>query len=293
MIWSGHGVPLFVRARSFEKLAVGLGKLANETAIGKRLQFGFFRTASYGWVRPLIGRRLYVHGAENIVVEPSPRGAVIAANHRTFFDAYLYTLAVYACGATWPTRIYFPVRSTFFYENPLGLMINFGISGGAMYPPIFRDKARAERNRQALDLLAEVLAERGTLVGLHPEGRRNKNADPYKLLPAQPGIGQILLRATPAVIPCFVGGLEEEFWSAVRGSLRRDAKSAAPLIVVFGKPVDYEEFTREKPRAALYKKTSDRVLAAIAACGEEERELRAAMARGEVDDRDPGWLIPG
>ena len=84
-------------------------------------------------------------------------------------------------------RIYFPVRTSFFYTRPLGVLMNLGIAGGAMWPPVFRDERKDRLNPIGVNQLVEVLHEAGSVVGLHPEGTRNHAADPCDLLPPARG----------------------------------------------------------------------------------------------------------
>jgi 1-acyl-sn-glycerol-3-phosphate acyltransferase len=160
-----------------------------------------------------------------------------------------------------------------------------------MYPPIFRDRAKAAWNDDALDRLKRFLGERGTIVGMHPEGTRNKTDDPYTLLPAQPGVGQIVLHAKPIVVPMFIHGHGNDFIGAITTSWKREAHVREPIIMTFGEPMDYSEFLAKKPRVALYKQVADKINAAIAALGDRERELRAQITGRELNG-DPRWLWP-
>jgi 1-acyl-sn-glycerol-3-phosphate acyltransferase len=224
-----------------------------------------------------------------LVAPPSDRGVVFACNHRSFFDSYLYLFSLYASGANWPRKVYFPVRSDFFYDRPLGIMVNLAMGGGCMYPPIYRDAGKRSLNNDALDRIVSFLDEPNSMVGVHPEGKRNKG-DPYQLLPAQPGIGQIVLQAKPLVVPVFVNGLSNDFVGSLRASFRPEAKQEEPIIICFGDPVDYDEFLQSKPRAALYKRCADKIGRAISDCGSREKELRAAIISGEIPASDPNWM---
>ncbi len=75
-------------------------------------------------------------------------------------------------------RILFPVRSTFFYDHPLGPFVNGVMSFFAMYPPIFRDRKRAALNLASLDELAGLL-RRGGFFRASTLGTCNKTDDPY------------------------------------------------------------------------------------------------------------------
>lgn len=275
--------------RGVERVAHAAGRLVNGPMVSKAIQYPFLRRLAYGWMKPSMSRRTYADNIDWLIPPPSDRGVLFACNHLSFFDSYLYLFSLYSKGATWPRNLCFPVRSDFFYDRPMGIAVNFAIGGGVMYPPIYRDKEKRALNEHAINHICDVLDYPNSMVGLHPEGKRNKG-DPYKLLPAQPGIGQIVLRAKPLVVPIFVNGLSNDFVGSVRTSFLPSAKRDHSIIVVFGEPVDYDEYTKSKPRAALYKKCADKIHGAIAQCGEREKELRAKIESGEIGEDAPQWL---
>lgn len=278
-------LPELTRAEDF---AVRIAEFANERPLAKRAMMAWTLGFVQRFVKQVIGRRLYIDGLDRLLALQPDRGVVLASNHRTFFDMWMAMLPLYVNKWPWGREIYFPVRSNFFYERPAGVFLNFAIGGGSLYPPIFRDRAKAAYNDLALDRLADKLQRPGVIVGIHPEGTRGKGDDPYALLPAQPGVGQIVLNARPIVIPMFVHGLTNNFTYDV-GKNFTDPR-AVPVIVVYDEPMDYSEFTGVKPRLALYKKFADKLHARIRELGERERELRARHAAGELDGA-PGWLI--
>ncbi len=272
-----------------ERLALALGRLSNERDSGKRMQARFLRAFTQPFVRFSAQRRTFVAGLD-LLRTPPTKGVMLAANHRTFWDQYIAMLCMYDGGIDWPKNIFFPVRSNFFYEKPVGIAVNFLIGAGTMYPPIFRDKAKAALNKDALERATKFLQQPGTLVGVHPEGTRGKHPDPYELLPAQPGIGQMILHAKPIVMPFFINGMTNDIVSEVRNLRGIDGRRKRPIVVVFGEPVDYSEYLKKKPRLALYKRTSDHVMKAIAKLGEQEREIRGRILAGEIPDDHPDWL---
>jgi 1-acyl-sn-glycerol-3-phosphate acyltransferase len=274
-----------------ERAALALGRFINERRVVKRLQQAYLTNVNQSWVRVVIGRRVFTDNIEWLIQRPSDGGVVLCLNHRSYFDAYITMFSIYEQGARWPRKTYFPVRSNFFYEGPLGAAVNLVLGGGVLYPPIFRDNAKSELNRDALKRMVSYLGEPGSLVGLHPEGTRNKGADPYDLLPAQPGIGQIVLQARPLVIPAFINGLSNSYVADITSTFRRDIRRDNPIIIVFGKPLDYADLSAQKPRAALYKKMSDRIRDAIIDLGRREKSLREQCARGEIGDDHPGWAL--
>ncbi len=274
-----------------ERFAIALGRAANESAPGRRAQMLFHDYFTRRWVNLAIGRRVYLDNIEAFVELNPDRGVMLCANHRSFFDMYVAMLSIFKRECRWFNSIVFPVRSEFFYERPLGVVMNMAIGGGTMYPPIFRDRKRAAYNDDAIERLKQLVTRPGAVVGMHPEGTRNKGDDPYKLLPAQPGAGQIALQAKPIVMTYFMNGLTNAFVKEVRHAYRPGTHRTDPVILTFGtEPVDYSDLAAKKPRLALYKKTSDRIMANIAALGERERELRDRIVSGDIGDDDPGWL---
>ena len=279
-----------VETSRFEQVALTLMRFANERDLPKRLQYRFLRTITQFWVYRTIHRRLLVDGVDMLKELDPDRGVVMVSNHRTFFDQYVMMLCLYEANVDWAERLFFPIRAKFFYERPAGLLLNMLIGGGAMYPPIFRDRSRSQQNKVTLEQLATYLQRRGTLVGIHPEGTRGKGPDPYELLPAQPGVGQVILRAHPIVIPLFLNGISNQMLRETQKNYQANIGQTDPVIACFGAPVDYSEYTAKKPRAALYKRVADKTRDAITALGQREQAIRAACFAGEVSETDPRWL---
>ena len=145
------------------------------------------------------------------------------------------------------------------------------------------------QNRETVLALSEFLQRPGALVGFHPEGTRNKTADPYSLLPMQPGAGEIALRSGALVVPVFIGGLSNSLPAEIRrrfsGKARRD-----PCICVLGAPLDLTAFTGVPTGPSAYKRAADHMGEAILALAPRERSLRAEAADGFIADRDGRWL---
>jgi 1-acyl-sn-glycerol-3-phosphate acyltransferase len=169
-------------------------------------------------------------------------------------------------------RVSFPVRSNFFYETPLGLLMCVLGTGCSMFPPFFRSAEKKAMNRVSLEILLEKLRTPGQLVGFHPEGTRNKTSDPYTLLPAQPGAGELALKARPVVVPAFILGMTNSFGTELKASLRRRSK----VIAVFGDPVPLPE-DAGVTRLSHHKRFADAINERITALGAEERAIRSAL----------------
>jgi len=233
---------------------------------------------------------MLVENLDDLIALRPDRGVMLVSNHRSFFDQYCMLLACYMGRVSWAKRLFFPVRSNFFYDQPLGVVINAAIAGGAMYPPIYRQAERRALNDEALEKMVELLRSPGNVLGMHPEGTRGKGDDPYKLLPAQPGVGKVALVGAPIVVPAFILGLGNNIAKDIQRNFTAGARREHAVITVFGPPIDYADFLAEKPRPTLYKKTADRFMAAIKQLAERERALRAEVMAGHVSDDDPRWL---
>jgi 1-acyl-sn-glycerol-3-phosphate acyltransferase len=222
------------------------------------------------WIRATTASLRTVHGLDRLPPWDASKSILCVCNHRTFFDLYVVTAELVARGL--PYRILFPVRSAFFFDNPLGLLINGTMSFFAMYPPIFRDKRRAALNLASLDEMASLLRRGGIFLGIHPEGTRNKDGDPYTLLPAQPGVGRLVRKAHVSVIPVFVNGLCNDFAQQVVGGLRGTGDR---IHIVFGHPIDFGALTEAPDNPRTHRQIAEACRTAIGRLAEEERALRA------------------
>jgi 1-acyl-sn-glycerol-3-phosphate acyltransferase len=264
-------------------LTVGQGKLSRV----ERWQISMVqRTLKHGaadrvlrWCQRNIGARWihwatsnlhHVHHLERIPEFGPSDSFILVANHRSFFDLYLITCELIRRGLS--QRIVFPVRSAFFYDSPLGFMVNGAMSFFAMYPPIFRETSRATLNVAGLDELCSLLEQGGTFVGIHPEGRRNPNADPKQLLPGQSGVGRLVHHAKVKVIPAFTNGLlSTDIVAQVKSNFNG---RGTPVHTVFGAPIDFGALLQQPPSPRTYRQITERVMAEIAKLGEEEAVLR-------------------
>jgi 1-acyl-sn-glycerol-3-phosphate acyltransferase len=217
-----------------------------------------------------------LNGLEHVQDLAPPRGVILVSNHRSFFDMYVTSAFLYA-HARFLRRLHFPVRSNFFYDNPLGIVVNLVISGGAMWPPVFRDERRTALNPVGLAQLRGVLLEPGAVVGLHPEGTRGKGPDPYTLLPARPGLGELVLTIPDdvVIVPLFVVGLQNAFVAQVLSNF--GIGRAAPVRIRFGAPLTAADARRLGADAAEISRV---LLGRVATLGEEDRGSGTAGEAG-------------
>lgn len=231
------------------------------------------RHVGANWIDLATRNLRHVHGTERLPPLDRGKSFVCVANHRSFFDLYVVTATLVKRGL--PQRIFFPVRSNFFYDSPLGFVVNGAMSFFAMYPPLFRDRSRRALNLASIDEIVRLLERGGTFVGLHPEGTRKKDDDPYTFLPAQPGVGRIIQRAKVPVIPVFVNGLTNNLPAQIAGNA---TGRGVPIVVVFGAPVDFGGLLEGPDVPRQHRAISERTLAAVSELGHEERKIRQSLA---------------
>lgn len=232
----------------------------------------WLRTIGAGWMT--VGSRNMMHpvGLERLRGLSYDDGILLVSNHRSFFDLYMLMLLLHRHT---PLRqpVLCPVRADFFYQRAAGVLVNLVIGGGRMFPPFFREPSKAEFNKWALERVVEELHKGRVLVGFHPEGTRNKNADVYTPLPAQPGVGKLVMDAWPIVVPAFINGLSNDIIADVRGNFARTKR----VVAVFGEPIDLTPFKKMGNRLSSHKRIADALLKRIYELGEEERRCRAGL----------------
>ena len=226
------------------------------------------------WIHHFTKHLRHVYGLERLPRLDRNQSFILVSNHRSFFD--LYVVFGHLVRMRLKHRIVFPVRADFFYTSLLGLFVNGVMSFFAMYPPLFRDRKKLALNPTSLDELAWLLRRGGFFCGLHPEGTRKKDDDPYTFLPAQRGVGRVIHEAKVPVIPVFINGL-------LPNDLPRQVASnfdgtGRKIVVVFGEPIDFSDMVAEPGTPKVHQAIADRTLEVIGRLGTEERVFREKLA---------------
>ncbi len=222
------------------------------------------------WIKICTYNLMNVFGIENVADAPLDRPLLLVANHRSFFDMYVVSSVIFRQTKR-PVTLYFPVRAKFFYTSPVGWFVNLVMGWWAMYPPFFREAKEAEKREFDKFSLAELIRIAtdgpGTLIGFHPEGKRNLDRDPYSFLPAQPGVGAVVRKARPNVIPVFIAGLGNDLPKQVLGNWTGGEK----VRIWFGNEVDLTEFYEKTDRLRTHKELADHLMLKIRELGELDR----------------------
>jgi 1-acyl-sn-glycerol-3-phosphate acyltransferase len=260
-----------------ERVLVGLCENINEKPLPKLLQRAFHNSFGKHFIRLVSSNLLEVEGLDRAFALEPDRGVILCSNHRSFFDMYVVTSVLRNAKMPWFKDIFFPVRSNFFYDQWKGLAVNLAISGGAMYPPIFRDRNKSGLNLVAINRIVKLLERPGAVVGMHPEGTRGKGDDPYELLPAKPGVGQMALRSKATVLPMWVSGMSNDFTRQIVSNFQTGSGTRTPVRVNFGTPVDLSDlYPSDSTDRTVQLQAANRIMEAIAAIGQSERAREEA-----------------
>lgn len=256
-----------------ERVIRAIARQVNETRGLKRTMHTYLRVVGANCVHYGTRHLLHVTNAEVLDTLPRDRGVVIASNHRSLCDMYVVS-SILLRRCDWIKRLYFPVRSEYIYERWGGLFLNVVMSGLSMYPPIYRDAERRCLNRDTVAFVVDELSRPGTVVGLHPEGRRSVTDDPYTLLPAKPGLGEIVRRARPLVLPVFVLGLSSDLVGQARANFKR---TGPPITITFGAPLQLDQYFAPPagPRQSL--RIAQAIRTEIEALGTVDRQVRSHL----------------
>lgn len=219
----------------------------------------------------LFSPQLDVHGFEHIEHTDPDRPILIVANHRSFYDLHLVSMVVLR-RLRRPMRVFFPIRGRYFYQSVGGTLLNFLGGLWSMYPPLFTIPTRRTFNRYSLDVLIGLCREgRNHLVGIHPEGGRNRDPDPYSFRRTQPGTGHIIHAARPQVIPVFIAGLEND----LRRVAARRRRGGERLRLHFGEAVDLSALYALPAKGSTYKQIVDLVMERVRELAEHDRRAYA------------------
>ena len=230
------------------------------------------RTIGAGWIHLATYNLMRVYGLEHVEAVSHARPLLLVANHRSFFDMYAVSTVLFR-RTRWPKKLFFPVRGRFFYESPLGLLVNMLMGWWSMYPPIFLANEKRLFDKYSMRRLAQLCRSgEGNVIGFHPEGTRNRNSDPYSYLRPQPGIGKLIKDAAPQVIPVFIAGLGNDLLRQVTSNWR----GGEPIRIHFGAPLDVSSYLAKRDHLRTYKEIADFVMSKIAELGEQDRAAYAS-----------------
>ncbi|MFO1444593.1 1-acyl-sn-glycerol-3-phosphate acyltransferase [Bacillus sp. Bva_UNVM-123] len=168
--------------------------------------YSFAKSVVYGVLKPLY--RFEVIGREHF---PKDGGVLLCSNHINVLDPPVV-------GINAPRPVHFMAKAELFNVPLLGKVVSHLNAF-----PVKRGMSDREALRKGLGILKE-----GKVLGLFPEGTRNKSGELGKGLA---GAGFFALRTDAQVVPCAIIGPYKAF---------------KRLKVVYGKPINIKEFRERK-----------------------------------------------
>ena len=265
-----------------ERIGFRLTHRMNLGAWKRLMTFGQRHIGSL-WIFLATYNLMNVFGIENVENAEVEKPLVLVANHRSFFDMYTVSSVIFRRTKR-PVTLFFPVRAKFFYDNPVGWLVNLVMGWFSMYPPFFREDREVKKrdfDKYSMRRLVQLCSEgHGHMIGFHPEGKRNLKGGPYDLLPAQPGIGKVIYSAHPQVIPVFIAGLSNDLPKQILGNWTGGPK----IRIWFGEPIDLTQFYEKGDRLRTHKEISDFLMTKIGELGEKDRAMSVSPAYAVGND---------
>ncbi len=247
-------------------------KLADKMNRGAWKNFWTFCQRHIGslWIYLATYNLMNVYGLENVEQTDAGRPLLLVANHRSFFDMYTVSSVLFRRTKR-PMKLFFPVRAKFFYDSPLGWFVNFVMGWFSMFPPFFRE-AREEKKREfdkfSMRRLIDICSHGAAhVIGFHPEGKRNLSDDAYDFLPAQTGVGKIIMASRPQVVPVFIAGLGNDLPKQILGNWRGGEK----VRIYFGAPIDLSTFYEKRDSLRTHKEIADYLMLKIGRLAEKDK----------------------
>lgn len=249
-------------------------RLADKMNRGAWKRFWTFCQRHIGslWIYLATYNLMTVFGLENVEKTSAEKPLLLVANHRSFFDLYTVSSVLFRQTKR-PMKLFFPVRAKFFYDSPVGWLVNFVMGWFSMFPPFFREEKEVKKrefDKFSLRRLIQICSDgAGNVIGFHPEGRRNFSENPYDFLPAQPGVGKVIMAARPQVVPVFIAGLGNDLPKQILGNWRGGEK----VRIHFGAPVDLSEFYNRRDSLRTHKEIGDFLMSKIAELGKADEQF--------------------
>ena len=175
---------------------------------------------------------------------PKGTGFFLLSNHISMAEG-----PTVAC-LLWPRPFWFPAKAEFYrsWIRGLGWLL---LTGMRTFPV-----RRGERDGDAISLMEQVL-HAGDSVLLFPEGTRSRDG---ALQPGKKGVGMIIHNARPVVVPVYVQGFERIWQPGRRLPWGRRQRAR----VVFGEPLDLDEFYAQPFSPETGQRIADAVMNEIA-----------------------------
>ena len=258
-------------------------KLADRMNRGAWKNFWTFCQRHIGslWIYLATYNLMNVYGLEKFEKTDVKKPLLLVANHRSFFDMYTVSSVLFRRTKR-PMKLYFPVRAKFFYDSPVGWFVNLVMGWFSMFPPFFREDREVKKrefDKFSMRRLTDICSTgEAHVIGFHPEGKRNLEGGEYDFLPAQTGVGKIIMASRPQVVPVFIAGLGNDLPKQILGNWRGGEK----IRIHFGETIDLTEFYEKSDRLRTHKEIADFLMEKIKLLAEDDRRNRSDLGENEA-----------
>lgn len=209
--------------------------------------------------------RPWVRGAEHV---PKSGAAILASNHLSFVDSIFLPLKL-------RRQVTFLAKMDYFTGPGLkGAVIRWFFKANGQLPI---DRSGGKASEDSLNTGLGVL-ERGSLLGIYPEGTRSPDATLYR---GRTGIARMILEAQVPVIPVAMIDTEKVM------PIGQKYPNIQRVGVAIGEPLDFSRFVgMEGERAVLRAVTDQIVYRIMRLSGQRYSDVYASTVRNRLARAD-------
>ncbi|MBI2984130.1 MAG: 1-acyl-sn-glycerol-3-phosphate acyltransferase [Candidatus Kerfeldbacteria bacterium] len=194
----------------------------------------WLRTILHRFIYPMNRWRVEVHGQEHL---PRAGPFIVAANHLSYYDAPALSIAVLKTRGLQP---FYPTKAAVAAAFK-AIVGQGGLDALGMLPLDERDRTKVLR-------FSERHLKSGGVIGIFPEGTRNKpkiNPNyPHEMLPGKTGAARLFLATRAPIIPAAIEAPEGlSVWKSAFSVIAFWKK----MRVTFGPPVEFDRLTSGEP----------------------------------------------
>ena len=216
------------------------------------------------WLKVLF--RPWVEGGEHI---PAKGAAILASNHLSFSDSFLFPLMV-------DRHITFLAKSDYFTGRGIkGRLIAWFFRGVGQVPV---DRSGGRASEAAIHTGVRILSQ-GDLLGIYPEGTRSPNGTMYR---GRTGLARMALESMAPVIPVAMINTYE---------IQPPGRLLPRLLRVgirIGEPLDFTRYEGlEDDRFILRSVTDEVMYELMTLSGQEYVDMYATRAKELIADGSP------
>lgn len=243
-------------------------------------------------VEMIVDNFVEYHNFDRVGKANFQNGVLICANHRSYIDNFAVAQRAMRFMPR-NTRIIAPARTEGLFDKPWSVFINLFLTWMNMYPPVVRSSRGTIWGKRVIEILTDLLRRGKVAVFIHPEGGRNKGNDPYKLMPARPGLGRIIHQTNAEVFPVFLHGFPRTPGEFLRANYRKGARQDPLVFAVMGESIDFSAERAQPASPRLFKEIAEKLNKSILDIAEIEKEIRERAGKTLLLEKKPDQPVIG